>query len=324
MDRAALSAHGVQGPVRPFPATATRGAAASKAAAGTGAPIPRTRRGPMLDAAPWSEIVYLILALIAGGVLSGLLAGTFGVGGGGVVVPVLYEVFRFLGVDESVRMHLCVGTSLAIIVPTSILSYRAHKASGAVLPGVLRTWSLPAIGGIITGSAIAAVVAGWVLQAVFVVIVALLGTKNLVGRNDLRLAQSLPGRGVLGVYGYFIGLISSLVGIAGGGLATNVLLLYGVGIHAAVATSAGLGMVIPLPGVIGYTVAGWPHLSELPPLSLGYVSVIGFLCMAPVSTLTAPYGARLAHRMKRRNLEIAFGLFQLLVATRFAIAIFWG
>lgn len=278
----------------------------------------------MLDTVPWSEILYLVLALLAGGVLTGLLAGTFGVGGGGVVVPVLYEVFRFLGVDESVRMHLCVGTSLAIIVPTSILSYRAHKQSGAVLPGVLRIWSLPAIAGIIIGSAIAAVAAGWVLQAVFVGVIGLLGTKSLVGRNDLRIADELPGRGALSAYGFFIGLASSLVGISGGGLGTNVLLLYGVGIHAAVATSAGIGMIVPLPGVIGYAVAGWPHLAELPPLSLGYVSVIGFLCMAPVSALTAPYGARLAHRMSRRTLEIAFGLFFLAIAGRFAVAIFWG
>lgn len=278
----------------------------------------------MLSAVPWSELAFLVVALIAGGVATGLLAGLFGVGGGGVIVPVLYEVFRVLGVDESVRMQLCVGTSLAIIIPTSFVSHRTHMAKGAVLSDVLAAWRLPAIAGIIAGSAVAAFAAGWVLQAVFVVVVGLLGLKSLLGRNDVRIADHLPSRGALRGYGFFLGLASSLVGISGGGISTNILLLYGVSIHAAVATSAGIGMIIPIPGVIGYAVAGWPHLSELPPLSLGYVSVIGFLCMAPVSALVAPYGARLAHNLSRRTLEVAFGSFLLIIAGRFLVAIIWG
>ncbi len=146
----------------------------------------------------------------------------------------------------------------------------------------------------------------------------------MLGRNDMRLSDHLPGRLVLSTYGYFLGLASSLVGISGGGISTNILLLYGVPIHAAVATSAGIGMIIPIPGVIGFAVAGWPHLSELPPLSLGYVSVIGFLCMAPMSALAAPLGARLAHRMSRRALEVGFGAFLLMVATRFLYGLIFG
>lgn len=105
------------------------------------------------------------------------------------------------------------------------------------------------------------------------------------------------------------------------GLSTILLTLYGVPIHAAVATSAGVGIFIPIPGVLGYAITGWPHLSDLPPLSLGYVSVIGFALMAPVSTLTAPLGARLAHRLPRRGLEVGFGAFLLAVAARFLLAI---
>jgi len=230
-------------------------------------------------------------------VLTGLLAGLFGIGGGGVIVPVLYEVFGFLGVDDSVRMQLCVGTSLATIIPTAMASYRTHVAKGA---------------------------ASWVLLAVFVAVVALLGLKSLIGRNDIRIADHLPSSAMMRFYGFFIGLASSLVGISGGGISTNILLLYGVPIHAAVATSAGIGVIIPIPGVIGYAIAGWSHLSELPPLSIGYVSVIGFLCIAPVATLVAPYGARLAHRMSRRHLEIGFGLFLMVIGVRFLVAIIHG
>ncbi|MFG1392561.1 sulfite exporter TauE/SafE family protein [Xanthobacter agilis] len=277
----------------------------------------------MLSSMSWGDLASLCLALLAGGILTGLIAGMLGVGGGGVMVPVLYEVFRVIGVEESVRMQLCVGTSLAIIIPTAVTSYRAHQKKGAVLPGVVKRWRLPAIAGIITGSAIAAFVPGWVLQAVFVVVVSVLGVKSLIGRNDIQIGAQLPGPGLMSVYGFVIGLASSLVGISGGGIATNILLLYGVPIHAAVGTSAGIGIFIPLPGVIGYAVAGWPHLSELPPLSLGYVSVLGFVLMAPLAAVFAPVGARLAHRLSRRHLEIGFGAFLLVVAARFVVAIVW-
>jgi uncharacterized membrane protein YfcA len=272
---------------------------------------------------PWTEIAFLCLALLAGGVVTGLLAGMFGVGGGGVMVPVLYEVFRAVGVEESLRMQLCIGTSLAVIIPTSYMSYRAHAARGAVLPGVLKTWRLPAIAGMLTGTAIAAVVDGWVLKAIFVGLVGALGLKSVMGRNDIRIAHTLPGKAALRAIGYVLGLAASLVGISGGGVATNILLLYGVPIHAAVATSAGIGMIIPIPGVIGYAVAGWPHLADLPPLSLGYVSVIGFVCMAPLSMVFAPMGARIAHRLPHRKLEIGIGLFFLAIAARFFLSLIW-
>jgi len=278
----------------------------------------------LLASISWNEIAALTLALLGAGVLTGLIAGMLGVGGGGVMVPVMYEVFGALGVDDSVRMQLCVGTSLAVIIPTAVTSYHAHKKKGAVLPGVVRQWRTPAIIGIITGSTIAAFMPGWVLQAVFALVVGLLGAKSLSGRNDIRVGDRLPSPRLMAAYGGMIGLASSLVGISGGGIATNILLLYGVPIHAAVATSAGIGIFIPLPGVIGYAVAGWPHLAQLPPLSLGYVSVLGFVLIAPLAAVFAPVGARLAHRLSRRHLEIGFGAFMILIATRFLIAIFWG
>src|SRR5262245_66309808 len=105
---------------------------------------------------PISELLWLALAIMIGGVATGILAGLFGIGGGAVIVPVLYEVFRLLGVADEVRMQLCVGTSLAIIVPTTIRSYRTHRAKGAVIDEVVREWSLPAVGGVAVGSAVAA------------------------------------------------------------------------------------------------------------------------------------------------------------------------
>lgn len=274
-----------------------------------------------LSAVPWSEIVLLSVLLAAGGVLTGLLSGLFGVGGGGVMVPILYEVFGVLGVDDAVRMQLCVGTSLAVIIPTSLNSYRTHKAKGAVLPGILRIWVLPAIAGILSGTVVAAHAPGWVLQTAFIIVISTLGMKSLIGRNDIVIQDRLPSLPWMIFYGFLIGFASSMVGISGGGIGTNILMLYGIPIHAAVATSAGIGMVVPIPGVVGYAIGGWSHLAALPPLSLGFVSVLGFAILAPFATLAAPVGARLAHRLSRRKLEIAFGLFFLFISGRFLVAL---
>lgn len=274
----------------------------------------------MLASLPLGEIGVLAAALVAGGVITGLMAGLLGVGGGAVIVPVLYEVFGLMGVEESLRMQLCVGTSLAIIVPTSLRSYTAHKARGAIVPGILKTWAVPAMLGIVLGSVIAGLANGRVLQFAFVVIALIMATKTLGGRADWRFADHLPGKPVMWAYGFFIGLAASLVGISGGGLSSMILMLYGVPMHAAIATSAGIGMLIPIPGLIGFAIAGWPHMGDLPPLSIGYISLIGFACMAPMSMLVAPLGARIAHALPRRKLEIGFGLFMLVMATRFLIA----
>ncbi|OYY12714.1 MAG: hypothetical protein B7Y70_04570 [Rhizobiales bacterium 35-68-8] len=277
----------------------------------------------MLASISWSEVLTLAVPLLLGGVITGLLAGLLGVGGGAVIVPVLYEVFRVIGVDESVRMQLCVGTSLAIIVPTSLQSYRAHKARGAILPGVLKLWSIPALAGVALGSVLASMTQGWVLQAAFVIIALIMAFKILFGRSSWRFGDTLPGNGAMRAYAFFVGLAAALVGLSGGGLVTMILTLYGVPIHVAVATSAGIGMLIPIPGIIGYAVGGLSHLDQLPPFSIGYVSLIGFACMAPVSTAVAPFGARLAHALPKRALELGFGIFLLIMAARFLIAIIW-
>jgi uncharacterized protein len=268
-----------------------------------------------------SEILWLALAIVVGGVITGILAGLFGIGGGAVIVPVLYEVFRVLGVPEEVRMQLCVGTSIAIIVPTAIRSYFAHRAKGLVIPKVIRLWALPAVIGVALGATIAAFAPPALFKLAFVLITAFIATKFLFIGDRWNLGTDLPGTVPMTFYGFGIGLAGSLMGVSGGSLSNIVLTLYGKSIHQAVATSAGLGVPITIAGTIGYILAGLPHHALLPPLSLGFVSLIGVAVMAPVSSLTAPYGARLAHRLSRRKLEIAFSIFLLLVSARFLVSL---
>jgi uncharacterized membrane protein YfcA len=276
----------------------------------------------MLLGAPFSELFWLALAIIIAGVITGLLAGLFGIGGGAIIVPVLYEVFRLLGVPEEVRMQLCVGTSIAIIVPTTIRSYRAHREKGLVIPGVIGVWAVPAVLGVACGATIAAFAPSKVLTVAFIVIATFIASKFLFAGDRWNIGAELPSPMTMRFYGFGIGLGSSLMGVSGGSLSNIVLTLYGKPLHNAVATSAGLGVPITIVGALGYIAAGWPHQALLPPLSLGFVSLIGLVLMAPLSSLTAPYGARLAHRLSRRTLETCFAIFLLLVSLRFLVSLF--
>jgi uncharacterized protein len=277
----------------------------------------------VISGIPLNELAWLAAAIMAGGVVTGILAGLFGIGGGAIIVPVLYEVFRVIGVVEDVRIQLCIGTSLAIIVPTSIRSYQAHRAKGAVIEGVVRLWWLPALIGVALGSAIALFAPPAVFKIAFVVLASVIAGKLLFGKESWRvgddLPPGLPGRAL----GFLVGLAAALMGVSGGSLSNMILTLYGKTIHQAVATSAGLGVPITIAGTLGYMLAGLPQQHLMPPLTIGFVSLIGFALMAPVSSFTASYGARLAHWMPKRKLEIAFGIFLLLVSLRFVATLIW-
>jgi uncharacterized membrane protein YfcA len=282
----------------------------------------------MATALPTSELIWLAITLIVGGTATGFFAGLFGVGGGAIVIPILYEVFRIAGVPEEVRMPLCVGTSLAIIVPTSISSFRAHRKRGAVDMDVLRRWAIPVVIGVIAASAVARYAPEQLFKAVFVLIAGFSAIRLLFARDRWRLPGDLPSNPMMSVYGLTIGSLSALMGIGGGQIANMFMTFHGRPIHQAVATSSGLGVLISIPATIGYIYAGWPKAAEFPtvaamqfPFALGYVSLIGTLLVMPTSALAAPLGVRLAHNLSKRQLEVGFGLFLLAVSARFLFSL---
>src|SRR5437868_15256696 len=166
-------------------------------------------------AIPIAEVAWLAAAILIGGTVTGILAGLFGIGGGGIIVPVLYEVFRLLGVPEEVRMQLCVGTSIAIIVPTTIRSYLAHREKGLVIPQVICVWAAPAVLGVVCGAVIAAFAPAAVFKIAFVVIAAFIAIKFLFAGDRWNLGDGLPGTALMSVYGFGIGLAGSLMGEIG-------------------------------------------------------------------------------------------------------------
>ncbi|RDI61175.1 putative membrane protein YfcA [Microvirga subterranea] len=277
---------------------------------------------------PLLDLGWLVASLLVAGAITGILAGVFGVGGGALAVPVLYELFRMVGVPEEVRMPLCVGTSLAIIIPTSIRSFNAHRAKGAVDMSILRVWAVPVIVGVIMGSYVARYAPADLFKAVFVGVAGISAIRLLFGKDTWRFGLDMPSKPIMVIYGWIIGVLSALMGIGGGQLSNLFMTFYNRPIHQAVATSSGLGILISIPGAIGYIYAGWPRAAEYPdvaalqfPLALGYVSLLGMVAFVPTSAWTAPLGVRLAHALSKRKLEVAFGIFLLIVCARFAVSL---
>jgi uncharacterized membrane protein YfcA len=278
-----------------------------------------------------SELSELALLLVAVGVLSGFLAGLFGVGGGAILVPVFYECFRLAGVPLEVRMPLCIGTSLAIIIPTAVRSYRAHFARGAVDMETLKQWWLPVLIGVIAGSVIARYAPERLFRIVFVMLAWSAAARLLLGRDTWKFGDDLPRGPLMKIYGFLVGIFSTLMGIGGGLLSNLLMTFYGRPIHQAVATSSALAVLISIPGALGYIYAGWPVAARFPdvvalqwPFAIGYISLIGAVLVMPTGLLTAPLGVKVAHAMSKRALEMAYGTYLFVVGGRFVISLLYG
>jgi uncharacterized membrane protein YfcA len=278
-----------------------------------------------------AELTELALLLVAVGALAGFLAGVFGIGGGAVLVPVFYECFRLAGVPLEVRMPLCVGTSLAVIIPTSISSFRAHYRKGAVDMAILKVWWLPIVLGVVAGSTTARFAPERLFKYVFVMVAWSAAARLLLARENWKFGDDMPKGALMRLYGFGVGILATLMGV-GGGLVSNLLMtFYSRPIHQAVATSSALAVLISIPGALGYVYAGWPVAAHFPsvtalqlPFALGYVSLIGAVLVMPTSLLTAPLGVKAAHAMSKRTLEIAFGIYLFIVGGRFVISLLSG
>ena len=267
-----------------------------------------------IEAAGLIGWALLAIAMLAAGAAGGFVAGLLGVGGGIVIVPVLDLLLGRLGIPDEWRMHVAVATALATVIPTSISSTRAHHARGSVDWGLARRWAVPMLLGSFGGSLVAAQLPSRVLAAVFGFACVLIALKMLLPLDHVRLAKS-PPRGASGwAIASVIGSVSSMMGIGGGSLSVPTMTLAGESIHRAVGTAAFFGFVISVPGTLGYLLAR-PE-AALPTATVGLVSIVGLMFLAPATILTAPLGARTAHTMSRRTLTLTFGGFMSVVAAR--------
>jgi uncharacterized membrane protein YfcA len=263
-------------------------------------------------------ILLAAVMLLTGGI-AGVLAGLFGIGGGIVIVPVLEGALGILGVDPAIRMHVAVATSLATIVPTSIASARAHHRRKAVDIEIVRRWAIFVLLGSLLGTWIAAQLVSDTLATVFAILAFLVALKMIFVPNLRNLTDAVPGGYWVTVIPAFIGCASSMMGIGGGTFSVMTLTLFNTPIHRAVGTAALFGLVISVPGTLGFVINGWDD-ARLPPGSLGFVNLVGLALIAPTTVLAAPLGAKLAHHFSAQRLSLLFGLFLLIVAGRLAFA----
>lgn len=267
------------------------------------------------------ELALFIAALAGAGLFAGFIGGLFGIGGGVVIVPALYYVFAALGVDEAVRMHVAVGTALSTIISTSWRSLSTHMKAGAVDVSVLKAWGPWIALGAVIGAGLAGLANTEALLIVFGGGLLLVALQMGFANPNWRVAHELPKGGLRALIASSIGALSAMMGIGGGAFGVTVMTLCGRPIHQAVATASGFGAAIALPAALGYVLTGWGQ-ARLPPGSLGYVNLPGFVLLALLTAITAPIGARLAHRLPQQTLKRAFAILLALLALNMVRQVF--
>jgi uncharacterized membrane protein YfcA len=264
-------------------------------------------------------LAALAAAMAATGLVSGTLAGLLGVGGGIVIVPLLFNVFPLFGIPEAIQMKVAVATSLATIIPTSIQSARKHHATGTMDVALLRSIWPAMLAGVALGTFIGVFVRGEGMTAVFAMVALLVALNMGFTGVDFKVADAVPAGPPRAALGIGIGSVSAMMGIGGGTLGVPILSMFGYPIRAAVATASAFGLIISIPATIGFVLGGWND-ARVPPFSLGYVSLIGFALIAPTSILATPWGVKLAHTIPPLWLKRAFAVFLAVTSLR----MFWS
>ena len=257
-------------------------------------------------------LLQMLVLLVVIGALAGVIAGLLGVGGGIVLVPTLFYAFQTLGYDSPALMQMCLATSLATILVTSVRSVLSHNKKGAVDWGILRNWAPGIVIGAVLGMLLVTQLRSNVLQAIFGVLALIVGGYIGLGKSNWRLGSRMPTGPVRWTLSPLMGFLSVLMGIGGGSFGVPLMTQYAVPVHRAVATAAGFGVLIAMPSVIGFLMMDVQ--GSVPPLTLGAVNLVAFGIVIAMTLITTPFGVRLAHSMDPAPLKRVFAVFLVLVA----------
>jgi len=261
-----------------------------------------------------TTLLPMLAMLLLAGAFAGLMAGLLGVGGGIILVPAYYYIFSTLGHGGDQLMQVCLATSLATIIITSMRSVSSHHKKGAVDWAILRSFAPGIVAGAIAGVFVAALLRSTQLQAIFGVLGITVGFYLAFGRASWRLGDRMPTGARSAGISSFIGFLSVLMGIGGGSFAVPTMSLFSVPIHRAVATAAGFGVLIAVPSVAGFLLVEIPDHSR-PPFSIGAVNIPAFIVTISMTLITAPYGAKLAHKLNAKILKRIFAVFLITIAS---------
>ena len=263
-----------------------------------------------------SQFTYFILLMIPTAAIAGFFAGFFGIGGGIITVPVLFYIFSNFGIDQNYVMHLAVGTSFSIIIPTSLVSVLTHKKNNYVDINIIKTYIIFVIIGVLSGTIFAALMQTKVLVLFFSLVVYFLGTYLLLSSN--RIINSKKKFNLLSrvIAGLSSGFISASMGIGGAIMNVPVLRYFGYPIKKAIGSAAAIGLVIAIVGAIGFLISG-SFLDANLPLSIGFINIPAFLIFIPITTYMARVGANTVHRIDKTKVQAFFGIFLYVVGTIF-------
>ena len=272
----------------------------------------------VLTAQDWAVLVCGLAAL---GSVAGFLAGLLGIGGGIVLVPGLLFLFSYLGFSSDALIHVCVGTSLALIVPNGLMSARAHWKKAAVDFGLVKQIGVGVLIGVVVGIVVADVLSGEILQMVFACAIVVLAAIMVADPSRFQFSHSMPARPVPTIAGGVIGSISSLIGIGGGTLSVPFMTTCGVAIHRAIGTASALGVVIAVPAALGFVLIGLGEAGR-PSFSVGYVNVLAWGLILPTSLLSVRAGVWVAHKAPVDIMRKVFAAFLVVVAVKMWIDVF--
>jgi len=274
----------------------------------------------MPDTATLLPILFLLMAI---GAFAGVLAGLLGVGGGIILVPAFYYTFSGLGYVNAQLVQICLATSLATIIFTSMRSVASHNKKGAVDWEILKTWAPGIVIGAVIGVFIAAELRSNTLLYIFGGLAFIIGLYMAFGKLEWRLGDTMPTGIKRAILSPIVGFLSVLMGIGGGSFGVPIMTLHGRPIHRAVATAAGFGLIIALPAAITFLLTPVPELNR-PPFTIGHVNIAAFLVVISMTMLTAPLGAKLAHSLNPKPLKRVFAVFLILVAINMLRKAYFG
>ena len=270
----------------------------------------------MFETISFNDLITLIMVLAVSATISGFMAGLLGVGGGVIMVPALYYAFETLSFDPSTIMHLSLGTSLAIIIPTSIMSTKTHMKYNAVDFKLIKSFGIFVAIGILLGTFFASNLDTPRLVLIFSIFAFCVGLFFIFFREKLgENPRDIPFQ-IKSFIGTCIGFVSVPLGIGGGSISVPLMRLFGYSIQNAIGTSAAIGFLISVTGAVSMAFSGLVFDNVNSPLSIGYVNIPGFLVFVPVTMLMAPIGARLVHRIEKKLLSRIFGCFLIIISTR--------
>ena len=263
-----------------------------------------------------NEYIYIVLLTALTAIPVGFVAGLFGIGGGLITVPFLYYIFGELGINQSYIMHLAVGTSFAIIIPTSIVSVLTHHKFNSVDFNVVKSYGGFVVAGVVLGTIFAATFKTKSLVLFFSIIIFLLGIYLLLIKEKKQNVVSEMKIYLKIILGSIVGFISAITGIGGAVMNVPILKFFGYSINKAIGSAAAIGFLIALFGAIGFLISG-NYLNSSLPLSIGFINLPAFLIFIPITTFMARIGAKTVHSIDKNKISKFFGIFLLVVSIKF-------